>query len=92
VITVDFDGVVQVSDLLTVHNVPGVGGPVLTSDDNPTHYAIQQIAEDGTTILHTYDNGGTPKRAIDVLINDNEVPVLNDVVIKATAQNRFGAT
>lgn len=89
---IGFSGVVQVSDLLAVaHSTSGVDAVrFATDDDDGTDYAIQRMATDGTTALETYDNGGTPARAIDVLTGDDEVPVLNDIHLTAKAQNTFG--
>ncbi len=91
--SVDFGQVVQVSDLLrVVSSVNGVDAVrFLTTTDDATHYAIQSMASDGTTIIQTYDNNGTPKRAIDVLIGDDDVPILNSIVFVQKAQNNFGA-
>lgn len=89
---IDFDSVVQVSDLLEVaHMVSGVDAVrFLTDADDATHYAIQRVNPLGA-VLNTYDNGGTPKRAIDVLIGDDELPYLNSVTVVSKAQNTFGS-
>lgn len=91
--SVGFNGVVQVSDLLAAaHEVPGVDAVrFLTSADNATNYAIQRVNSLGT-VLQTYNNGGTPNRAVDALFGDAEVPVLNSVTLVQRAQNNFGAT
>ena len=82
---------VQVSDLLdVVHDVSGVDAVrFLTDDDDGTDYAIRRVTVDGAAIT-TYDNGGTPARAIDVLLKDDEYPVFNDITIVPKAQNSFG--
>lgn len=88
VASVGFNGVLQASDVLAaVHAVSGVDAVrFMTSTDDATHYAIQEVAADGTTILATYASSG---RAIDVLTGDAEVLALNNVRIVARAQNRF---
>jgi hypothetical protein len=89
---IGFSRTVQVSDLLALaHQVPGVDAiRFLTDADDAVHFAIQQVAADGTTVLDTFDNGGTPKRATDVAVDDDSVPVLNNVTIVVKAQNSFG--
>ncbi len=86
---IGFNGFVQVSDLLAVaHSVDGVDAVrFLTSTDDPTNYAIQRVSA-AETVLETYAVAG---RATDVRVNDNEVPVLNDVEIVVKAQNTFGS-
>lgn len=86
---IGFNGVVQVSDLLEVaHRVPGVDAVrFLTSTDDGTHYSIQQVSGAGT-IISTYATAG---RAIDVIVGDDQVPVLNSVTLVAKAQNTFGS-
>jgi uncharacterized phage protein gp47/JayE len=90
--TVGFNGVLQTSDILAVaHNVAGVDAVrLLTSADDPTDYAIIEVAEDGTP-LHTYATASVPSRAIDVLTGDSEIVVLNDLVVVVKAQNTFGS-
>lgn len=90
---IGFEGVLQVSDLLTeAGQVTGISAVrFLTSDDDATEYAIQRIDEAESQIQETYDNGGTPSRAVDVFSADNEIPVLNDVFISVRASNTFGA-
>lgn len=86
--SVGFNGVLQASDVLSaIHQVAGVDAVrFATSTDDATHYAIQEVAADGTTILHTYAASG---RAIDVLTGDAEVLALNNVAVTVRAQNRF---
>lgn len=88
--SIPFDGVVQVSDVLSeVHSVSGVDAArFVNSSEDSEHYAMQRVdPTDGVTIQHTYDNGGSPARAIDILVGDDELPVLNSVRIIARAQN-----
>jgi hypothetical protein len=90
---VGFNGAVQVSDLLEVaHMVQGVDAVrFMTSTDNGTHYAIQQVNPLGTLIRVWATNVvGQPRRATDVLVGDDELPVLNDVQITVKAQNTWG--
>lgn len=91
--SVGFDQALQVSDLIRViGNTVGIDAVrFLTHADDATHYAIQHVADDGTTVLHTYDNGGSPARAIDIVFGDDEVPVFNAVRFVRKAQNSFGA-
>lgn len=80
---------VQVSDLLqVVHNEDGVDNVrFLTSAEAVGGaYAIQRVSSSGA-LISTYQSGG---RATDVILSDNEVPVLHDVVAVAKAQNSFG--
>lgn len=92
VASVGFNGNAQVSDLLAVaHGVSGVDAVrFATDDDDGTNYAIQRVASDGSTVLETYDNSGTPARAIDVFTGDSEIIVLNDITLTARAANTFG--
>lgn len=87
--TIGFNGVVQVSDLMEVAAlVPGVDAVrFLNSGDNPTDYAIQQVSEDGETVLDTFEDNG---RATDVILNDDSYPVFNDLTLVQKAQNSFG--
>lgn len=89
---VGFNGVVQVSDLLEVaHMVQGVDAVrFLTSADDATHYAIQQVNPLGSTV-HIWATTDPVRRALDVLTGDDELPVLNDVEITVKAQNTFGS-
>lgn len=91
---VGFNGVVQVSDLVAeAHRVPGVDAVrLLTNSDDGTHYAIQAVSTTGT-ILTTYATnvGGQIRRATDVILSDDQVPVLNTLTVVAKAQNSFGA-
>lgn len=91
--TVGFNQVVQVSDLLeAVYRVDGVDAArFLTDDDDAVNYAIQRISPTTGAVITTYDNGGTPARAADVVVGDDEYPVFNAVVIEAKAQNSFGS-
>lgn len=86
---VGFNNVLQTSDLLAVaHRVEGVDAVrLVTSTDDATNYAIQRVASDGTTVLETYAD--TSGRAIDVVSDDDELPVLNDVTLDRRAANTF---
>lgn len=88
---IGFDSVVQVSDLLSVASqVSGVDAVrFLTSADHGTVYALQEVTPAGA-LIRTFDNGGTPKRAVDIITGDNEVPILNSVALTVKAQNSFG--
>ena len=88
---VGFAGVVQISDLIEV--VAGVAGVdavrFKTSADDATNYAIQRVSETGT-VLSTYSSTDTPRRAVDIILGDESVPVFDSVVISVKAQNSFG--
>lgn len=99
-----FDAILQVSDILqVVHNVIGVDNVrLMTSFEQGANrtaaqgYAVQQVASDGTVIktFATPDpaTAGQSSRANDIVLGDNEVPVLHDVAISVRAQNTFGTT
>lgn len=89
--SVGFAGVVQVSDLIeAVATVPGVDAArFLTSADDPTNFAIQRVSSTGS-VLTTYATTDAVRRAIDVHLSDDEVPVFNDVTLVLKAQNTFG--
>lgn len=86
---VGFSSTVQPSDILAaVHAVGGVDAVrFATSTDDATNYAVQRVANDGTTVLDTYDDAGG--RVVDVVSDDDELPVLNDVVLDRRALNTF---
>ena len=88
---VGFNGVLQVSDALSaVHNVPGVDAVRFINDtDDPTDFAIQEVASDGTTVLNTYEDNG---RATDVFTGDDEVLAMNDVFLTVKAQNTWAGS
>jgi hypothetical protein len=87
--SVGFNGVLQTSDVIfTAHAVPGVDAVRFTKNtDDPAHYAMQQVAPDGTTVLQTF--AGSDGRAIDVFSSDNTVIVINNVILAVKAQNTF---
>lgn len=80
-----FAAVVQTSDVLhAVKAVTGVDAArLLTADDDGTLYGIQEVTATGT-LVKNWAQGG---RAIDVLLRDDQVPVLHDVRIVQRAQN-----
>lgn len=91
--SIEFAQVVQVSDLLGV--VKSVGGVdavrFRTNADDATHYAIQRVSEDGS-IEHTYATSiGTPLRAVDVMLEHDQVPVFHSLTFTVKAANTFGA-
>lgn len=80
---------VQASDILqSVHNVDGVDNVrfLVQSEAVGGVYAIQEVSPTGA-LIQTFESGG---RAKDVILNDNETPVLYGVTIVAKAQNSFG--
>jgi uncharacterized phage protein gp47/JayE len=86
--SIGFNGVLQVSDVLTaVGQVPGVDAVrYATSTDDAVHYATQHVAANGVTVIETYASGG---RARDVLTGDSEILILNNVRLIERAQNSF---
>lgn len=99
-----FDANLQVSDILqVVHGVIGVDNVrLMTSFEQGVNrtaaqgYAVQQVASDGTVIktFATPDpaTAGQSSRATDIVLGDNQVPVLHDVAISVRAANTFGTT
>jgi hypothetical protein len=61
----------------------------LTSADHATNFAIQQVSPLGN-VLTTFATTVTPKRALDVFVSDNTLPILNQVFITPKAINSFG--
>jgi uncharacterized phage protein gp47/JayE len=80
-----FAAVVQISDLLqAIRTVSGVDAVrFTTSSDNPTAYGIQEVTATGVQIKN-WSVGGRP---VDVLLKDNQIPVLHDLKIYPRAQN-----
>jgi uncharacterized phage protein gp47/JayE len=68
--------------------------PVNAQSDG-TNYAIQSVTppgEDGNEVIHTYASlSGSPLRAVDVALNDDTLPALNNVYVAFMAQNTFGS-
>lgn len=73
---------VQFSDVLqTVHNVPGVDNVRFTkTTDDATFHGIKTAFSNGT-IINTYD--------VDFVLNDNQLPIFNTVVITRRSNNNF---
>lgn len=89
--TLSFDSEISTSAILTaVGNVTGVSMVrFTTSSDNANNYAIQEYTADGGYIqTYSYNTGGV-SRATDVYMNDDEVPVLNNVNVILRAVNTF---
>jgi uncharacterized phage protein gp47/JayE len=78
-----FGTLIQISDLLEIaHEVPGVDNVRLASPTDGVAYGIQEVAEDGTTILALpYTN--------DFALQDSDLPVLNSVVTTQKSQNTW---
>lgn len=89
-----FDESIQVSDLIhAAHQVDGVdnirflnSGEALAGSGS---YAIERVTSTGTRISFVTD-GGTPARARDLQLGDNEVPLLHSVNYVVKAGNTFG--
>lgn len=89
--SLDFDSPVQVSDVLAqAHAVQGVDNiRFLRSNEAVSSvYAIERVTSAGTHISYVTD-GGSPARAIDLQLGDNEVPLLYDIQYAAKAANTF---
>jgi hypothetical protein len=91
-----FRTVVQVSDILAVaHAVPGVDNVRFLNSleesvpDVSNTWGIQQVTADGTHLGH-FSSGSSPARARDIVLSENEVPVLYDVRYVTKAQNTWG--
>lgn len=80
-----FAAQVQVSDILhAVHGVFGVDAArLLTSTDDAANYGIQEVTATGS-LIKNWASGGS---AVDVLLRDDQVPMLHDVRIVQRAQN-----
>ena len=89
-----FRSVVQVSDILSVaHSVSGVDNIRLlnsleTSTGVVDDWGIQHVTQSGFHLDH-FASGLTPSRARDIVLAENEVPVLYDVRYVTKAQNTF---
>jgi hypothetical protein len=89
-----FDEAVQVSDLiLAAHAVGGVDNiRFLKSTEalsGSGSYAIERVTSTGTRTSFVTD-GGSPARAADLQLGDNEVPLLYAINYVAKAGNSFG--
>lgn len=90
-----FRSVVQVSDILAVaHSVAGVDNvrflnslETAVSGDTNT-WGIERVTQDGTYLSH-FASGASPQRARDIVLAENEVPVLYDVRYVTKAQNTW---
>jgi baseplate J-like protein len=91
--SLDFDSPVQVSDVLAqAHAVQGVDNIRFLRSTEPisaTYYAIERVTSNGTHISYVTD-GGSPARAADLQLGDNEVPLLYEIRYTAKAANTFG--
>jgi len=90
-----FRSVVQVSDILqTIHNVDGVDNVKFLASDEPVFsddadsWGIEKVSTDGTNLTNFGYGSGT-LRAMDVVLSDNEVPVLYDIRYVTKAQNTW---
>lgn len=93
-----FRSVVQGSDILAVaHSVPGVDNiRFLNSLETSTfeatppfdHWGIERVSSSGGHLSH-YSYGSSPARARDIVLAENEVPVLFDIRCVTKAQNTF---
>lgn len=89
---IGFNNVVQVSDLLAVvHGVPGVDSVRFLTSDDDTDYGIERMSEADTLLSIYSTSSGSPRRAVDVIVGDDEYPVLHSVRLVQKAENTFGA-
>lgn len=90
-----FDVSVQVSDLTqAAHNVVGVDNIRFLNSTEPLaggQYAIERVSSTGTRISYVTTTG-SPARATDLQLGDNEVPVLYAVAYSIRAANSFRAS
>lgn len=90
-----FNASVQASDVLqTAHNVLGVDNVRFLTSAEPHgplgSYAVEQVTPSGARIR--FHASGSPARASDVYLGDNEVPVLHSVNVVPKAANTFGSS
>lgn len=90
-----FRSVVQVSDILQqIHNVDGVDNVKFLASNEPAlgtdadSWGIEKVTADGTNLTN-YGYGSGTLRAKDVVLADNEVPVLYDIRYVTKAQNTW---
>jgi hypothetical protein len=88
-----FGQVVQVSDILqAAHAVQGVDNVRFVTSAEPNNtdqYAIERVSSAGVRV--SYVATGSPARPTDLVLSDNEVPVLHSVTVSTRAQNTFGS-
>jgi hypothetical protein len=84
-----FANVLQTSDILSIASQSqGVDAVrLLTVGDNAVFYGIQRVANDRTTVLKIYADANG--RALDVISDDDELPLLNLITIDVRANNTF---
>ena len=89
-----FRSVVQASDILAVaHGVAGVDNirflnSLETSTGEADDWGIQRVSANGTHLYH-FASGASPQRAKDIVLAENEVPVLFDIRYLTKAQNTW---
>lgn len=93
--SLDLSSPVQVSDLLYVaHGVAGVDNVRFLTGAEPYgtagSYAIEQVTRDGTRIK--FFRTGTPYRATDILLPQNQAPLLYGLNVVSKAGNTFGVS
>jgi hypothetical protein len=89
---VGFDGILQTSDVLAaVHGVQGIDAVrFITSAENAVNYGIQRVNEEGD-VVETFDDGGSPARAADVVMDADSIPVFNNIDLDIRATNTLGS-
>lgn len=81
--SLQFGAVIQISDILEIaHEVAGVNNIRLATPSDGTAYGIQEIAQDGITIL------GAPYVS-DFFLSDSDLPVLNAIFTTQKSQNTW---
>ena len=89
--TIDFDGVLQTSDIIAVvHSVPGIDSVRFLRSDDQAHFGIERIDPDNGNLITNFNDSGSPQRAKDILFNDDQLPIMNEVFLVQKAQNNFG--
>lgn len=81
---------IEASDILQqAHNVPGIDNiRFISTEAVGGATAYQEVTSTGT-LVQTFATG-SPGRATDTVLNDNQVPLLYDVVTVTKAANTFG--
>jgi hypothetical protein len=62
----------------------------ITSAENAVNYGIQRVNEEGD-VVETFDDGGSPARAADVVMDADSIPVFNNIDLDIRATNTLGS-
>lgn len=78
-----FGAIIQISDLLEIaHEVAGVDNIRLATTSDGVAYGIQEVAQDGLTLLNT-------PITTDFSLQDSDLPVLNRIAVTQKSQNTW---